>query len=456
MNPQYARSLEKIAEPHSAPASAQKPKPESSWFKTLIFLAVVAAGGYLGWKYWVPIRAAVMARLGTQAPTGRAGRGAGGPAAVTAATATRGTIHVYLEAQGIVTAFNTVTIHTRVDGQIMHVGFVEGQLVQKGDPLIEIDSRPYKAQLDQAKGSLLRDQALLTNARLDLERYKDAYKNGGAVPQQEVATQEALVQQDQGIVESDQSQVDAANVNLIYCHVTSPLTGRIGLRLVDEGNIVHAADAGGVAVITQLQPIAVIFNLPEDDLDQVVPKPNGGVGLAIDVYDRDDQQKLASGTVLALDNEVDTTNGTFKVKGSFANEDNALFPNQFVNAHLLVNTLRNLVIVPEAAVQHGPDGGSFVYVVDPDQTVEIRNVTEGQSEGNIEAVTGVQPGDIVVTDGTDKLQNGSKVTVTMMEATGATTRPTTRGSGRRGRRGGAGGGIGGGGGARGATTQGAM
>jgi membrane fusion protein, multidrug efflux system len=423
MNPQLASELEKLVEPSAPERKTALPAPpepapqRSHWLRNLIVLCVLAAAAYLGWRYWSTSSAASSAAAG-RAAANRA-------VSVVAAKARRGDVHIYLTGLGYVTPFETVTVHTRVDGQIMKIEFKEGQMVKVGDPLVEIDTRPYQATLDQDQGQLTRDQAYLDNAKIDLARDEAAFKDG-SVSDQQVATQKATVDQYVGIVETDQSQIEAAKLNLVYCHITSPITGRIGLRLVDLGNIVQTTDATGLAVITQLQPISVVFALPEDDLGQVVGQSNGGVGLAVDAYDHDDQIHLASGVVEAVDNEVSIATATFNVKATFQNKDNALFPNQFVNAHLLASTLHNQVLVPAAAVQHGPDGGAFVYVVKSDQTVGIVNVQEGAVEADSIAVVGVQPGDVVVTDGTDRLQDGSKVTVSM-------TAPTTRPGGRGGR-----------------------
>ncbi|HUB26655.1 MAG TPA: efflux RND transporter periplasmic adaptor subunit, partial [Tepidisphaeraceae bacterium] len=250
---------------------------------------------------------------------------------------------------------------------------------------------------------------------------------GGAVSDQVVATQQALVDQYEGNVLSDKAAVDAAKLDLVYCHITSPIDGRIGLQLVNIGNYVQTTDTTGLAIITQLQPIAVVFALPEDDLPDVM-RTNGGFGLPVDAYDHDDQQKLASGTVLAVDNVVNPNTATFNVKATFANKDSSLFPSEFVNAHLLVQTQRGVIIVPAPAVQTGPDG-LFAYVYDPsDQTVHVHTIQLGPTEGDIDSVTGIQPGEVVITDGTDKLQDGSKVKITIQDfgASGSTTQPTAR------------------------------
>jgi multidrug efflux system membrane fusion protein len=426
MNPQLTRSMEKLAEP---PAARKAPrKKRLNVVPWLICVVLLGAAGYAAWKFWAPMQAYFTTPIATS--TGGRGRGAGGNIPVVAATARRGMVHIYLDGLGQVTPLATVSLKTRVDGQIMKINYVEGQLVNEGDLLMEIDPRPYQVQLEQAQGQMLKDKAYLANAKLDLTRYQVA---GAAVSDQQLATQQSLVDQYEATVVSDQSQIDAAQLQLVYCKITSPITGRIGLRQVDVGNIVHAADTTSVAVITQLQPITVVFSLPEDDLGQVVGAANGGVGLAVAAYDREDQHQVASGAVSAVDNQVDPTTGTFKIKATFANQDNALFPSEFVNAHLLASIERNQILVPTAAVQHGPDGGAFVWLIKRDGTVTLTNVTEGDGEQDFEAVTGIQPGDVVVTDGTDKLQEGSKVTATMTDFGGVSTGgPTTR-TGRGGR-----------------------
>jgi multidrug efflux system membrane fusion protein len=420
MNPQLTRTLEKLAEPPAQVAPTRQKR--AAFIPWLILIGLLGVAGFAAWKYWQPIQAYFTTPADSATGGGRRGA-AGGIIPVVAATARIGVVHIYLDGLGQVTPLATVSLKTRVDGQIMKINYDEGQLVHEGDLLMEIDPRPYQVQLEQAQGQMLKDKALLNNAKLDLARYTEA---GTAVSNQQLATQQALVDQYDATVVSDQSQIDAAQLQLTYCQVTSPITGRIGLRQVDVGNIVHASDTTSVAVITQLQPITVVFALPEDDLGQVVGAANGGVGLAVQAYDREDQHMIASGEVSAVDNQVDPTTGTFKVKATFPNQDSSLFPSEFVNAHLLADTKRNRILIPTAAVQHGPDGGAFVWLVKPNQTVTLTNVTESDGEQDFESVTGVQPGDVVVTDGTDKLQEGSKVTVTMTDFGTASSGPTTR------------------------------
>lgn len=330
---------------------------------------------------------------------------------IAAAPARQGDMPMYLDGLGSVTAYYNVTVHTRVDGQLMSVPVREGQFVHTGDLLAEIDPRPYQAALDQAQGQLAKDQASLTDAKLDLERYKGLLTQN-AIPEQQIDTQVATVGQLEGAVKSDQAAVEAAKVNLVYCHITSPINGRIGLRIVDPGNIVHAADANGLIVVAQLQPITVVFTLPEDNIPRVMQKFHAGTALPVEAWNRDKTQKLATGHLLTVDNQIDPTTGTLKLKAVFDNNENTLFPNQFVNARLLLETKHNEVIIPSVAIQRGSQG-TFVYVVKADNTADMRPVTVGVVEGNDASIdSGVQAGENVVIDGADKLQPGSPVTVT--------------------------------------------
>lgn len=338
------------------------------------------------------------------------GRGAGPAVPVQVAKAITTDMPVYLTALGTVTALQTVAVHTRVDGQLIRVNFKEGQLVHAGDLLAEIDPRPFQVQLTQAQGQLARDEAALKNAQLDLERYQTLFAQD-AVAKQQLDTQAATVSQAQGTIVSDQGQVAAADLNVTYAHVTSPITGRVGLRLVDPGNIVHASDQNGIVMITKRQPIAVVFTIPEDNLPAVLERQRQSQTLSVAAYDRDMTTKLADGSLSSIDSQIDTSTGTIKLKAVFANQGEPLFPNQFVNARLLINTIKNAVVVPSVAIQRGPQD-SFVYVVKADETVETRTVDVQLAEADRSAIkSGLAAGETVVTDGLDKLQPGSKVAV---------------------------------------------
>lgn len=373
-------------------------------------LGIIAAGAYF---YWT--RSAEESATAT--PSG------GAPPArvvpVVAVPAKTGDLGVYLTGLGTVTPLNTVTVRSRVDGELMRVLFEEGQTVKQGDVLAEIDPRPFQVQLAQAEGQMARDQALLANAKIDLQRYRGLYKED-SVPKQQLDTQEALVRQYEGVVQMDQAQIEQAKLQLTYSRVTAPISGRLGLRVVDPGNIVHATDAQGIVVITQLQPISVVFTLPEDSLQAVLAKVHAGVALEVEIYDREQQKRLAVGKLLTVDNQIDPRTGTVRLKAEVANADGTLFPNQFVNARLLVDKKTGATLIPTTAVRRGTQG-TFAYVVKPDQTVAIRPISIDVTEGETAALaSGVDSGELVVIDGLEGLRDGSKVE--MQARTPATTK----------------------------------
>jgi multidrug efflux system membrane fusion protein len=396
--------------PHSPGQVRSNPPQRPSgrrWIWWLLLL-VLAAVGYWQWpklKTFLPSSGA-SSQDATKGGGGR--RGASGASQVVAARATRGNIKVYVTGLGAVTPIYTVTVKSRVDGQLMRVQFKEGQVVHQGDLLLEIDPRPYEVQLEQAEGQLIRDQALLKNAHLDLDRYNTLMKQD-AIPQQTLNTQEALVTQYEGTIKTDQSQIDSAKLNLVYSHITSPITGLVGLRLVDPGNIVHAADTNGLLVITQLDPISVIFTTAEDQLPPILEKMHAGEQLQVEAWDRELKNKLADGKLETIDNQIDQTTGTLKLRAIFANSNGKLYPSQFVNARLLVEQKQNITLLANAAIQRNSQG-TYVWMVNPDQTVAVRPITVGTTEGDqSEIVAGLAPGDTVVTVGVDRLEEGAKV-----------------------------------------------
>jgi multidrug efflux system membrane fusion protein len=349
------------------------------------------------------------------------------PLMIATSAAQKGDIGTYINALGVVTPINTVMVKSRVDGQLMSVNYVEGQMVHAGDSLVEIDPRPYQAQLIQAEGQLARDQALLENARVDLERYQIAYSKN-AIPKQQLDTQVATVHQFEGTVKLDQGQADNAKLQITYSHITASFSGRVGLRLVDAGNIVHATDANPLAVITQLQPITVLFSVAEDYLPQIQQQLRAGKTLPVDAFDRAQTKKLATGVLATLDNQIDTTTGTVKLKAVFTNEDESLFPNQFVNARLLVDTLHNATLVPNTVIQRNAES-AFVYLLKPDQTVAMQTITVGTTDGHASAVEGIEPGAVVAADNFNRLTDGAKVTV--RSSTNATSRGEAQNKGQR-------------------------
>jgi len=368
----------------------------------IIVLLMIALIGYI--RHQQP---------GTPPGGGRGGRGGqNAPVAVTVAAAARGDIQLRIPALGTVTPLATVTVRTQISGVMQKILFTEGQLVHQGDSLAQIDPRPYEAALQQAQGNLKRDQALLADAKLDLKRYEGLVKEDSIAAQQ-LDTQKALVDQYIGTIEADEGQVKTAAVNLIYTHIVSPTTGRVGLRQVDQGNYVTPGDTNGIVVVNQVQPITVIFAIPEDNVSALVRRMNGGPPLAVEAYDRTNSTKLADGTLLTVDNTIDVTTGTVKLRAQFANADEALFPNQFVNIQLLQELVADQIIIPNAAVRRGAPNGvvsTFVYVVNSDRTVQVRPVTLGVADGERVAVTsGLAAGELVVTEGGDRLREGAKV-----------------------------------------------
>ena len=441
------------------------PERQSRWW---IWAAAVAVAALAVLGYFVIYPRIVQAHDGTNPAGGPGGGAANRNVPVVAVAAHTGDMNVFLNGLGTVTPLNTVSLHSRVDGAIVKVAFQEGQTVHhdttqddkqisdldkgeqdKSDLLIQLDPRPYQTQLEQAQGSLARDQALLANANLDLTRITGLAAKTFAT-QQQLDTQKALVAQAEGTIKIDQAAIDNARLQLVYCNIRTPITGRVGLRYVDVGNIVHATDTMPLAIVTQLQPITVIFTIPQDDIAQVTRATAKGLGLRVDAYNRDSTKKIATGKLMAVDNQVDTGSGTVRLKAQFENADNELFASQFVNARLLVDTLKGAVIVPAAAVQRSPDA-TFVYVVKSDQTVEMRTIVVTPTDANETVVEsgrspsdgeqssiekGLATGEIVVTDGVDKLQAGSKVTVRAAagrgkKGTSAGTQPTSRASTQR-------------------------
>ncbi len=339
-------------------------------------------------------------------PSGR--RGSTGPVSTIVATAQRGNIGVYLDAIGTVTPVYTASITSEVMGMVTQVHYTEGQLLHKGQPLIDIDPRPYEAQLLQAEGTLERDASVLAEAKMDLDRYREAWAKNG-IPKQTLDDQEKVVLQDEGTVKNDQGVVQYDKVQVDFCHITSPITGRVGLRLVDPGNVVQTSSGTILAIITQMQPITVIFTIPEDSLSHVQAQLRHGTRLKVDAFDRAQQTRIATGKLLTFDNQIDTTTGTVKMRALFDNHQGTLFPNQFVNTRLLVSTEQGVTLIPTSAIQHNGQS-AFVYVIQ-NETAQIRNIQTGVSEGGQTAVTGINPGDVVANSSFDKLQNNVKIAV---------------------------------------------
>jgi multidrug efflux system membrane fusion protein len=373
---------------HTSPARHRR--------RFLIWLVVILA--FVGVFWWV--------LRGRQTATRRA---VTAPVTIMTATAAQGDMPVYLDAIGTVTPVYTNSIASQVAGQVVAVRYKEGQLVRKGDPLIDIDPRPFRATLLQAQGTLQRDTQLLAQAKMDLERYRAAWAKK-AISKQQLDDQEKLVLQDEGTVKTDQGAVQFASVQLKYCHLVAPITGRVGLRLVDPGNVVAANGATTLAVITQLQPITAVFTVSEDNLSEVLEQTRYGKQLPVDLFNRTKAKQLASGKLITVDNQIDTTTGTVKLRALFDNEDNALFPNQFVNTRLLVKVLRDVTTVPSSAIQHASDA-TFVYVIS-DAHAHVQHVKTGVTDGDVTQVDGIAPGTVVANSGFEKLQEGSPVAIT--------------------------------------------
>ncbi len=418
------------------PASKLPPeKPKKRGIIWVIFLVIIAGvTGYAVWRAGQP-GLVQQPQNGFGRGGGKKGRGGGGlgPVPVVTAKVKLADVPVYLSGLGNVVAFYTVSVNSRVTGQLMKVYFNEGDLVKEGQTLIQIDPRPYQVALEQAEGQLAHDQALLADAKLDLDRYKKLLEED-AIPSQQLDTQKYLVDQYSGTIKQDQANVDNAKLNLVYCNITAPITGVLGLRLVDPGNIVQANSAQGMIIITQLQPIQVQFTIPEDSLPQVMKKLRAGIHLPAEAWNRDNSVKLATGAFMTVDNQIDNTTGRAKLKAVFDNKDLTLFPQQFVNIQLKVDTLNHVLVVPGVAVQNGQQG-TFVYVVDPETSkVHLRTVQVGQTNQEVFQITsGVKEGDEVVVDGADRLDDGTQVRVRApgeLEQINAPTNRSGRGRGR--------------------------
>ena len=400
--------------PAAPEIASPKPRPARGlWAWILVVFALTIGAWWFYSRPKTPQPAQTKAPVPPQGATGPAGRGM--PIApVVAVKAAKGDIGVYFTALGTVTPIYTVTVKSRVDGQLMHVYYTEGRLIHEGDPLVDIDPRPYQAQLTQYEGQLAKDQASLENARIDLTRYQQLIGKK-AVPEQTLATQKALVVQDEGAVKADQGQIDSAKLNILYCHIAAPITGRLGLRLVDPGNYVQAASSTPLAVITQVQPISVIFTLPEDQLIPVLQRMHASQQLHVGIYSRDMTTSLSAGYLTTLDNQIDQTTGTLKLRAVVDNKSDLLVANQFVNAKLLIQQKHAVTLLPTAAIQRNSQR-TYVYVVGENQTVAIRDIQLGTTEaGKTEVTSGLQPGEVVVMTGVDTLREGVRVNAQIID-----------------------------------------
>jgi multidrug efflux system membrane fusion protein len=410
------------ATPQAALRPTDKPTPpRSRGVAKWLFVLALAVAAFFAWQHFEDIAP-------TPDVTPKGGRAGGTPPqTIRDAEAVKGDIPLYVDALGTVTSLATVTVRTQIAGNLQQIGFEEGQIVKAGDFLAQIDARPYQATLAQAQAQLAKDTSLHAQAQADLARFVTLGKQDSIATQQ-VDDQKFLVAQDLAAMASDQAQIDAANLNIAYCRIVAPISGRIGLRQVDQGNYVQVSDANGIVVITQLSPISVIFSTPEDNLPQIASRMKGGASLPVTVFDRANTKQIATGSLTTTDNQIDTTTGTFKLRASFANEDGALFPNQFVNVRLLVDTLSGAVVAPTAAVQLGPNG-NFAYVVKDDDTVTVRPIKIGPADSGRTAIaTGLAVGEKVVIDGADRLREGAKVTVRNAPTAGAARAPNADGA----------------------------
>jgi multidrug efflux system membrane fusion protein len=423
----HAETLQSRLQPQVESKKTRKSRTGWIW---LLILVAVGVGSYFLWFRGGRVIGGATQSDQLNGASKDSSRSAGRPTPVVATKVRLGNIGIYKSGLGEVTPIYTVTVKSRVDGELMQVHFNEGDIVHKDDLLLEIDPRPFEVALEQAQGQLARDLALLDNALVDEKRYEGLLEQN-AIPEQQLATQKSLVAQYQGVIKTDQGQIDSAKLNLVYCRITAPITGRVGLRLVDPGNIIHATDTNGLVVITQIEPISVIFTISEDDLPVVLEKMRRGETLKTEAWDRDFKNKLATGVLKTVDNQIDPTTGTVKFRADFENKDGALFPNQFVNVRLLVEQKHNVNLLNTAAVQMASNS-KYVYLVKSDSTATVRQITEGVVEGDdTEVASGLNPGDVVVMTGVDKLTEGSKVSAQIVgEGQGSTGATKTLASAR--------------------------